>query len=136
MLGRLVQYRTSALDILSCQNMFKIRPGKNSTTVPPKAGRLASQQDATDGSRVDVVEYSLLPGISSVCLAVIHQCSHCSGNTVIVYWLIFVFSDSSGFVHTKVMGRARVEAACQIFWSIYVSNESLSVVAEPRYVNW
>ena len=63
------------------------------------------------------------------------SCMVCVAYVSLSYRLPYcVFTDSSGFVHTRAVRRARVEAAFPIILSIYVSNARLSLIAEPRYV--
>ena len=47
---------------------------------------------------------------------------------------IFFFTDNSGFVNTRAVRRAIV-AAFPVPLSIYVSNERMSVMLAPRYLN-
>ena len=49
---------------------------------------------------------------------------------------IFVFTDSLGLDHARAVRRERVEAAFPILLSISAYKERLSVMVEPRQVNW
>ena len=111
MLGRPARDRTSLLVTLSCHD------------IPRMWRRLLMWKVFRRISCLAYVVHVSLP-YSSVLM------------TQALYTAILVFVVNLGLIHTRVVRRARVVAAFPIPLSSSASRERLSVIVEPRYVNW
>ena len=112
-----------------------LHTGKTSTTQYISVGYFflpGYPLDTAEASHVECVEPSLLPAICIPCVAAIHQCA---GNTVIVDRHVLSSQTAWGLSTLEPWDELELKVAFPILLSISASEERLSVMVEPRYVN-